>query len=277
MPPVSTTAPATASPDLVRFAETLASQAGQKALGYFRRPLNIESKSDESPVTVADRDVEALVRARLAEAYPHHGILGEEYGNENLDARNVWVVDPIDGTRSFITGWPIWGTLLSLVEQGTPSIGVIDLPALGERWVGARGQSSRFICGRTGTQDCRTSSCRTLAEASLYSTSPFYFAEGDKAAVEAVARRAHTPRFGGDCYSYGLLASGHIDAVVEALLQPFDYFSLIPVIEGAGGVITDWSGAPLTMRSDGRVVAAATPELHREILDGLRENGAVLG
>lgn len=263
--------------DLAGFAEALAAEAGQKALGYFRRSLDIELKPDESPVTIADKAVESLIRQRLAATYPDHGILGEEHGTERLDSSHVWIVDPIDGTRSFITGWPIWGTLVSLVHQTAPRVGVIEMPALGERWVGTAGTATRFVSSRDGAQNCRVSTCTRLAQATLYSTSPYYFSETDRPAVQAVAQAARTPRFGGDCYSYGLLASGYVDAVVEALLQPFDYYALIPVIEGAGGIITDWSGKPLDMQSDGRVVAAATAELHQEILTALRDNGADLG
>lgn len=248
------------------FAETLADQAGGLGLQWFRTPLTIENKADESPVTMADKAIEEMIRGKIAAAFPTHGLLGEEHGRERLDACHVWVIDPIDGTRSFITGWPIWGFLLALLENGRPVLGLIDMPALKERWIGALGKATLFKAADGQVKPCQTRKGRCLAQADFYTTSPFYFAGQDWAQVERVAKAAATPRFGGDCYGYGLLASGHIDLVIEAQLQPFDYLSLIPVIEGAGGVITDWSGHPLSWESDGRVIAAATPALHAEAL-----------
>lgn len=255
------------------FAEALADEAGALGRRWFRQPLAVDSKADESPVTLADREIEALIRERIARTFPDHGLLGEEHGRDRLDARHVWVIDPIDGTRSFITGWPIWGFLLALLEDGRPRLGLIDMPALGERWIGGEDRPTTLQTRDSGPEACRTRACTSLEEATFYTTSPFYFAPGDWPRVERIARATRTPRFGGDCYGYGLLASGHVDLVIESQLQPFDYLSLLPVVEGAGGVITDWAGQSLDLRSDGRVVAAATPALHAQAL-GMLTAGA---
>ncbi|MBX9589355.1 MAG: histidinol-phosphatase [Hyphomonadaceae bacterium] len=238
--------------------------AASVALGYFRRPLTVDTKSDASPVTEADRQIEALLRRRIRECFPAHGLFGEEHGREAGSSDLTWVIDPIDGTKSFITGMPTFGTLIALLDGTTPVLGVVDHPALSERWVGIAGQPSLW----NGTV-CRTRACTRLADAVLYATTPDIFEGGARALFDAVSAQARMRRFGGDCYAYALLASGFVDAVMEAQLKPYDFMALIPVIEGAGGVITDWSGRPLGLGSDGRVLAAATPSLHAEILDHL--------
>ena len=228
---------------------------------YFRQTLDIEQKSDHSPVTIADRSVETAMRTHIETEYPTHGILGEEHGRENSGSEHLWVLDPIDGTKSFITGMPTFGSLIAHLYRDVPVIGIIDIPATHERWQAISGQPALF----NGTQ-CSTSGCQRLAQASLYATSPDIFDATGQAAFERVSAQARMRRFGGDCYSYGLLASGHIDAVMEMSLQPYDYMALIPIIEAAGGVITDWQGKPLTLHSDGHVIAAASDQLHQEIV-----------
>ncbi len=247
--------------ELAEFSEALARSAAPEAMSWFRRPMTVESKPDLSPVTIADRRMEAAIRARINRRWPDHGIFGEEHGQENLDRENIWVVDPIDGTRSFITGMPTFGTLIAHLVGGRPVVGVVFMPALDECWVGVRGRPTRF-----NDAPCRTSGCARLRDARLYATSPDMFDEAGRAAFERVSAEALMRRFGGDCYAYGLLAAGHVDAVVEMGLHPYDYLALVPVIEGAGGVITDWRGAPLGLESSGHVVAAASPALHEEIL-----------
>ncbi len=257
--------PATPPPaQCVAFAETIAQEAGVLALDWFRQGMDIETKADDSPVTVADRTVEAFLRKAIAAHFPDHAILGEEYGAEGSAGAPTWVIDPIDGTRSFITGWPIWGTLMALVQDGRAQLGVVEMPALGERWSAVAGQGAWFT-GRDGqrTRAC-ASQCRDLARARFYTTSLLYFEGAARTAIEHLAARTATARFGGDCYSYGLLASGHVDLVVESRLEPYDFLALVPIVEAAGGVITDWSGAALGLESDGRVIAAATPELHAQ-------------
>lgn len=241
------------------FAVALARDVRQLSRRYFRQPLGVTLKADASPVTRADREVEAALRRAIHERYPEHGLLGEEEGGRIADGWS-WVVDPIDGTKSFICGVPMYGTLIALLRAGRPVLGVIDMPALEECWVG----------DPAGTQfqgaSARTSGCTDLSKARLFATSPEQFAGPDAAAWSRVAGTVAMRRYGGDCYLYGLLASGHCDLVVEAGLQPYDVMALVPVVHGAGGVVSDWRGAPLRADFDGRVVAAATPELHRDAL-----------
>jgi histidinol phosphatase-like enzyme (inositol monophosphatase family) len=247
--------------DLATFAAALASAVRPVSRPWFRHALEVHTKADSSPVTLADREVEAMLRGLIAERFPEHGILGEELGASHVDAEYVWSLDPIDGTRSFISGHPLWGTLIALLQGGVSVLGVIDMPVLDERWVGIAGEPTRF-----NGDVCRTSRRRELAEATLYTTSPDLFEGDESAAFERLSRSVRMRRFGGDCYSYALLAAGHVDLVLETGLQPYDYLALTPVIQGAGGLITDWSGRALDMRSDGRVLAAANAMLHAQAL-----------
>lgn len=246
--------------EFLRFAETLAEAARPIIQRHFRRPLDIVDKPDASPVTVADRDAEAAVRALIEKRYPDHGIYGEEHGQVRLDARHVWVIDPIDGTKAFITGMPVFGTLIALCDRGRPILGVIDQPVLDERWLGADGHGAT-LNGRP----IRTSACTRLAEASVYTTTPDMFATDEaRRRYERIETAARLRRFGGDCYATGLLAAGHVDLVVEAQLSPYDYMALVPVVENAGGRATDWAGRALDFSSNGEFLAAATPALHAE-------------
>jgi inositol-phosphate phosphatase / L-galactose 1-phosphate phosphatase / histidinol-phosphatase len=252
--------------DLADFAEDLARRGGQRALEFFRQSVAIEAKADQSPVTAADRAAERLMRDAIAARFPDHAILGEEYGSEGGREAPLWILDPIDGTRSFVTGWPIWGTLVALVTAGQPRLGVIEMPVLGESFLGIAGQGTWFSDARQSRVPARASACRDLAQARLYSTSPDYFDRTEKMRLDALTAEVDTVRFGGDCYSYALLALGHVDLVVEAQLAAYDFLPLVPVVEGAGGVITGWDGATLGRDSGGRVIAAATPELHAAAL-----------
>ena len=241
--------------ELLRFACQLADTARPIAREYFRQPLEVENKADQSPVTIADRAIEKALRQLIETRYPDHGILGEEFPPRHGD-QFTWVLDPIDGTRSFITGMPLFGTLIALLQQGRPILGVVDFPALSERWAGVVGQATRHLGNVV-----RTSDVVRLADSSLYCTSPDMFSGEDIEAFARLSAQVGMRRFGGDCYAYALLASGHCELVVEAGLQPYDYLSLVPVIEGAGGRITDWQGQALTLESDGHVVAAANESL----------------
>jgi inositol-phosphate phosphatase / L-galactose 1-phosphate phosphatase / histidinol-phosphatase len=246
------------------FAVGIVTNARALSLPRFRRPVDVTLKGDMSPVTAVDRGVESMVRERIELAWPTHGLLGEEYGATRVDAEFVWSIDPIDGTRSFISGWPLWGTLLALLKSGRPMLGVLDMPALDERWIGHVGVGTTM-----NGQPCRTSACETLAAATLYTTTPDMFTADEWARFDRTSRAAYTRRFGGDCYGYGMLASGHIDAVIEANLMPYDYLAIAPVVQAAGGVITDWEGRSLGLDSGGRVVAAATPALHAALIESL--------
>ena len=251
-------------PDLLRTAHALADAAAAQSMAYFRTPLDIVTKADESPVTLADRAAETAMRAVLADALPSDGIYGEEHGAERLDAARVWVLDPIDGTRSFITASPLWGTLIGVLEGERVVLGMVDMPVLGERWVGQVGLGAH----RNGVA-VRASACTEIAQARIVTTSPDIFDAADWKAFDGLSRRCAMRRFGGDCYGYAQLAGGTVDLVVETGLQPYDYLGPAGLIEAAGGVITDWQGRALGLKSDGRVVAAATPELHRQALAAL--------
>ncbi|RZL83791.1 MAG: histidinol-phosphatase [Variovorax sp.] len=255
----------TPSEHVLLTAHALADAAAAEAMRWFRTPLDIITKADESPVTLADRAAETAMRDILGAQCPADGIYGEEHGLERLDAQRVWVLDPIDGTRSFITGSPLWGVLIGLVEGGRVTLGVVEMPVLGERWIGQAGVGAQ----RNGTA-VRVSACSDLTKARIVTTSPDIFGPADWAAFDRLSRRCAMRRFGGDCYGYAQLAGGTIDLVVEAGLQPYDYLGPAGLIEAAGGVITDWQGQPLGLKSDGRVIAAATPALHLAALELLR-------
>ena len=245
----------------IRLATELAELSGAIIRRYFRTPVAVETKADTSPVTAADREAEAAMRERIETAYPDHGVIGEEFGPANADAEFVWVLDPIDGTKSFISGKPLFGTLIGLVHDGAPILGVIDHPALGERWIGARGEQSTF-----NGAPAKVRPCPGLGEAILFATSPQMFEGADADAFDRLCRDVKYPLFGTDCYGYGLLASGFADLVVEAKLRPYDFCALVPVVEGAGGVMSDWEGASLNLASDGRVIAAGDRRTHGECL-----------
>jgi inositol-phosphate phosphatase/L-galactose 1-phosphate phosphatase/histidinol-phosphatase len=246
---------------LIDLAERLVDASGAVLRKYFDAGLDPDDKDDRSPVTIADREAEATMRAILAERAPGHGVIGEELGASGGGGELVWVLDPIDGTKAFVVGKPLFGTLVALLHLGRPVLGVIDQPVLGDRWIGAAGRATT----RSG-RPARARACPGLARARLSTTGPRDFSTEGRAAFERVAARARLVSYGGDCYQYGLLASGSIDVVVEEGLKVWDYAALVPVIEGAGGVITDWEGRPLHAGSDGRVIAAGGPALHGEVV-----------
>ncbi len=247
--------------EFTALAERLADAARPIIRGYFRTPMTIDDKADASPVTIADREAELAMRRLISATFPEHGIQGEEYGVENGAAEYVWVLDPIDGTQAFITGQPSFGTLIALTHRGVPILGIIDQAITNERWLGARGQATTLNGDKVAVR-----SCSAMAHAYAYTTGPCYFDATTLPAWERVAGKVKRYRYGGDCYAYALLATGCIDLVVEAGLKPHDYCALTPVVEGAGGVMTDWSGAPLTIASDGRVCAAGDQRVHAETL-----------
>ncbi len=263
--------------EFIDFATSLADTARPIAMRYFKDGVGSEQKSDNSPVTIADQEIERILRSMIEERYPEHGILGEEFGTKNLDADYVWVMDPIDGTHCFTTGYPMFGCLIALLKGGKPILGIIDAPALnnqvnygnqGNRWIGAQGQPTTL-----NGQAVTTRSCATLKEAWITASSPFMFEEGSER--DRYNRLQHTstqrPVFSGNCVAYGLLASGKLDIVVEADLGIYDFMAVIPIIEGAGGIITDWDGLDLTMQSSGVVLAAGDRSLHTEALKLLQD------
>ena len=234
-------------------AHRLADRAGEIQRRYFRTPVSVETKPDASPVTIADREAEAAMRDLIAAAYPDHGIFGEEHGRDRIDAEFVWVLDPIDGTKSFITGRPLFGTLIALAHRGRPVLGVIDQAILRERWVGVEGEPSAW-----NGRPIRVRPCPRLEDAVLFVTSPAMFAPGAQMeAFERVRRSVRLPMYGGDCYAYGLLAMGFADVIVEASMEPYDFMALGPVIGGAGGRVTGWDGGDLHLGATGGLVLAA--------------------
>jgi len=237
-------------------AHRLADEAGKIIRRYFRRKIAIDEKPDQTPVTIADRAAERAMRRLIKQRFPEHGVFGEEFGRTRENADYVWVLDPIDGTKSFISGVPLFGTLIALTYRGRPILGLIDQPILRERWVGARGRKTLLNGKRIKTRPCPA-----LGNATLFATSPDLFVGADAGAFERLRRAVKLTRFGTDCYAYALLASGFVDFVVEAGLKPYDFYALAPVIEGAGGTLTDWHGKPLDFHSDGRVIASGDQAL----------------
>lgn len=247
--------------DFLKFAHQLADASGEKLRGYYRNFGVIHTKADQSPVTLADEETEAWLRQLIEKNYPDHGIIGEEHGKTREDNDYVWVLDPIDGTASFMIGRPIFGTLIALLHKGEPVLGVIDQPITGERWIAAEGETTRL-----NNQPTNTRHCETLAEAILCTTAPHYFTPAQKRSFDAVASASKQTVYGGDCYNYALLASGQVDLVIEAGLKLHDFAALKVIIEQAGGIITDWQGKPLNIHSDGTVIAAANKNLHQAAL-----------
>jgi histidinol phosphatase-like enzyme (inositol monophosphatase family) len=252
----------------IALAHALADAAGAAIRPYFRAPFEVETKEDQSPVTIADRAAETAMRALLAAEAPRDGIAGEEFGVSEGSTGRQWVLDPIDGTRAFIAGRPLFGTLIALVIDGWPAIGVIDQPILNERWVGAIGRPTT-LNGRPAA----TRACRDLGQALLATTSPALFADGELHAFEHLDAAVQSTLLGGDCYNYACVASGHLDIVVETGLKLHDFAALVPVVEGAGGRMCDWSGDPLTAASAGDVIAAGDPARIDDILEALACHG----
>ncbi|HYC03931.1 MAG TPA: histidinol-phosphatase [Azospirillaceae bacterium] len=251
--------------DLIAFAHRLADAARPVVRRYFRTPFAVDTKSNETPVTIADREAEAAMRALIQAERPQDGILGEEHGTEGLDRDFVWVLDPIDGTKSFMTGRPIFGTLIGLTYKGRPVLGIIDQPIAEERWVGAQGRPTTF-----NGAPVRTRPCGDIGAAVLTTTTPEMFDEGDAPAFARLSKAAKYTLYGSDCYGYGLLASGFLDLVVEAQLGAWDWVALVPVVEGAGGRLTGWDGQDMVLGAPGKVVAAGDPVLHARALELMR-------
>ncbi len=246
-------------------ASRLADAAGAAIRPLFRGAWEQERKDDASPVTEADRAAEAAMRAIIEAECPDDGIIGEEYGTRNEGAGRQWVLDPIDGTISFMAGRPIFGTLIALVQDGWPVLGVIDQPIAGERWVGRIGEGTTF-----NGKPVSTRSVKELSDATIASSGPQYFTDDAAGAfMSLAAQSSQIVVWGGDCYNYGLLASGHLDVVCEAGLKLHDYAALVPVVEGAGGMMSDWQGNPLDANSDGSVLALGEPARLEEALEAM--------
>lgn len=249
------------------FANYLADISAQITKKYFRLPNGEITKEDESPVTIADREIEKTLREEIMKKFPNHGIIGEEFGNHNETAEFVWILDPIDGTASFIVGRPIFGTLISLTYQGKSILGIMNQGVSNERWIGISGEGAYF-----NGQKIQTRNCQKLSEAVICSSSSHYFKGEDEEMLKRITSLTKYKKiggiiYGGDCYSYATLASGFVDIVVDPGLKVYDYAALIPIIEMAGGVVTDWWGNDLDLRSDVHLVACANKELHKQVIE----------
>jgi myo-inositol-1(or 4)-monophosphatase len=255
--------------DFQAFLDELATVSGETVLPFFRTALSIDNKGGPGgfdPVTAADHAAETAMRTLIRRSFPSHGIIGEEYGEERADAEYVWVLDPIDGTKSFISGMPAWGTLIALLRAGEPVFGMMNQPFIRERFSGD-GAKAHYR-GPAGARDLRVRACADLAEAVLFTTSPLLMKAGDRELFGRVEQMVRLSRYGGDCYAYCMLAAGHVDLVIETGLKPYDVLPLVPIIAGAGGVITTWDGgAP---NGGGRIVAAGDKRLHAAALEMLR-------
>jgi len=255
--------------DLKAFLDELATVSGEAILPYFRTSLSVEDKSRGGafdPVTAADRAAESAMRVMISANFPDHGIIGEEFGAERPDADYVWVLDPIDGTKSFISGMPAWGTLIALTHQGAPVLGLVHQPFVGDR-VSGDGASARYR-GPAGERALLVRSCETLAQAVLYTTSPRLMKTDDRRRFERVEEMVRLSRYGGDCYAYCMLAAGHVDLIIETELKPHDVIPLVPIIAGAGGIITTWEGG--SPAAGGRIIAAGDKRVHAAAMAALK-------
>ncbi len=253
------------SQEYIAFANKLADSAREITLKYFRQPLKIESKDDRSPVTIADQETEAQLRRMIAAQYPEHSFYGEESGQHQTDSKWTWVVDPIDGTTSFSTGKPTFGTLIALLYGKKPVLGIIDHAALDDRWVGVKGEPTTF-----NGDPVQCNSVDNLANASAFTTTTRMFDDSNMPRYRQLVSQCKFGVFGADCMGYGLLASGFTEIVVEASLQPYDFLAVTPVIEGAGGVITDWQGQAITLHTGEEILASANQVIHDKALAYLR-------
>ena len=244
------------------FANLLADEAEKIIKKYFRTPLNIDSKEDKSPVTLADKEVELKIRELINQRYPSHGILGEEFDPKNIESEFLWVIDPIDGTRSFIAGHKDFGTLIALLHNNKPIIGIINCPMHNERWLGITNKNTIM-----NKEVVKTSNTTSINKSYFCTTGLYLENDHFKKSCDKILKYTRYYRLGGDCYMYAMVASGFIDIVFEDTLKTHDYMALIPVIEGAGGIVTDKYGKPLTINSDGSILATANKALHDQIID----------
>lgn len=253
--------------DLDRFATlafSLTEITRSVTMRYFRNDFATETKTDATPVTIADRECEERMRDAIRAAFPEHGIIGEEHGSDRPGANWVWVLDPIDGTKAFVSGRPLFGSLIALCRDGEPVLGIIDCPAVDDRWVGIEGRATTH-----NDMPCRTRPCARLEDALMYSTSPYMFGGDDDDAYQRLRARVKYPLFGGDCHNYGLAASGWVDLVVEAQMKVHDWAALVPIARGAGGLLTGWFGERLHFGSEGRVLMAGDERAHRAAVEAL--------
>ena len=252
--------------EYLNFANKLADEANTISMEYFRTSLDVENKSDETPVTIADKNTELKLRSMIEKEYPNHGILGEEFDSINPDAEFIWVIDPIDGTKSYLAGHKDFGNLISLTQNKKPIIGIINCPAHNERWVGAKNQNSTL-----NQQPSKTSSVTKIEDAYFFSSGLYFDEPHLRNAVDKIKNKVKYYRYGGDCYMYGMVASGLIDFVIEDTFGVHDYMALVNVIEGSGGKVTDKFGNEITTDSRGSCIASANEKLHSELISLINE------
>ena len=259
---------------LTSFMHQLCDAAQVETLSKFRTNSTIDNKLDLEPggsfdpVTEGDKNAEKVIRALINKKFPEHGILGEEFGDENLDAEKVWIIDPIDGTRAFISGIPVWGTLIGLAVNGTAEYGIMHQPFTGERYYSDGNTSWYLGPGVNAPAPIKTRKCLSMSDAVLLTTSPKIFAPDEDPAYERVENAVKLARYGCDCYAYCMLASGQVDLVVEAGLNAYDIAALIPIIIDAGGFVTDWQGKPVNLMDigKGQILAAGSAEIHQQAI-----------
>ncbi len=254
--------------EIIEFAQGLADTSRTLIRQAVCCPVRRDSKSDGSPVTATDRAVENRLRELIEDSYPGHGVVGEEYGESSSDRELIWVLDPIDGTLAFMAGIPVYGTLIALLENRAPVLGIIDMPATGERWIGCHGEATTCngepVCARR---------CEDLSAALLSTSNPDFFSASDLPVLERLKAATAWAVYGGSCMAYAQIASGRIDIGIDVAFEPFDYLALAPVVEGAGGIVSDWAGESLTLDSGDRFIAACSPQLHRQALKVLNGRG----
>ena len=251
--------------DLLKAALEISEAAAAIPLRYFRSGVQVEDKADESPVTVADRETEQRIRSAILDRFPSHGIFGEEFGHKPADGPYTWIIDPIDGTKSFISGHPLFGMLLGVLRDGVAEAGLIRMPALGECFAGARGVGATM-----NGQPIRCRASSRPDQARIFINEANLMLVREPARMARLMTAGHLRRFSNDCYAFGLLAMGQIDVVVDMDLKPYDYMPIVPVVEAAGGIITDWEGRALGLDSGGTVLAAGSRAMHAAMLDLLR-------
>ncbi|MDP9195511.1 MAG: inositol monophosphatase family protein [Pseudomonadota bacterium] len=252
--------------DFLSLVHTLADTAREIALRYYRQPVPVEIKADASPVTLADRQIEERLRNILADQRPDDTVQGEEFDRTTGTSAFTWLIDPIDGTKSFVIGRPTFGTLITLCQGNTPVLGMMDFPVTGERWIGGRDQATTW-----NGRPVRTRSCSRLDHAYAGIYDPAYNGPLGNTWISRLTKAVRQMNWHGDCYFYGLIASGHMDLIVEPKMSPHDFLPMVPVIEGAGGRVTDWHGRPLTLKSEGHAVAVGSPDLLAQILPLLQK------
>jgi myo-inositol-1(or 4)-monophosphatase len=251
--------------DFAAFVDELATVSGETIRPFFRSALGVENKSRSGgfdPVTAADRAAEAAMRALIKRTFPEHGVVGEELAADNPDAEYVWVLDPIDGTKSFICGMPAWGTLIALTRRGQPIYGMMHQPFTREHFTGD-GKGAHYR-GPAGERDLRVRNCAQLGDAIMLTTSPLLMKEADRERFGRVENAVRLSRYGGDCYAYCVLAAGHVDLIIETELKPHDVLALIPIIEGSGGIMTTWENEPAL--NGGRIIAAGDKRVHAQAM-----------